>query len=364
MAAAEFMLTYLLLNYFSEVHIMQIANPIYDVVFKYLMEDLEIATLIISTIMGEEIELLQFLPQESTVFLPQRSLTVYRLDFSAKIKQPDGTTKQVLIEIQKAKFATDIMRFRRYLGEQYQDKANTYLRLVNEKAVRQALPIVTIYFLGYPLAHIKAPVIKVARRYYDLTTGEELKTSEEFIESLTHDSYVIQIPYLHPNTQSEVEKLLLIFDQHQVTGNDHILDIQEADYPDKYWRIIRRLQGVMADKEMRRNMHAEDEILEELAMLEREIERKNQLVIEQHQTLVEQGYALTQKDQALAQKDETLIEQQQALAQKDETLVQKEQALAQKDETLAQKDETLAEQQRLLAEQQKMIAELQSRLAQ
>jgi len=315
---------------------MQIANPIYDVVFKYLMEDLEIATLIISTIMGEEIELLQFLPQESTVFLPQRSLTVYRLDFSAKIKQPDGTTKQVLIEIQKAKFATDIMRFRRYLGEQYQDKANTYIKLVNDKAVRQAMPIVTIYFLGYPLAHTKAPVIKVARRYYDLTTGEELKTSEEFIESLTHDSYVIQIPYLHPNTQSEVEQLLSIFDQHQVTDNDHFLDIQEANYPYKYWRIIRRLQGVMADKEMRRNMHAEDEILEELAMLEREIERKNQLVIEQHQSLVAQGYALTQKDQALAQKDETLAEQQQ----------------------------TLAEQQRLLAEQQKMIAELQSRLVQ
>jgi len=331
---------------------MQIANPIYDVVFKYLMEDLEIAKLIISTIMGEEIEVLQFLPQESTVFLSQRSLTVYRLDFSAKIKQPDGTLKQVLIEIQKAKFATDIMRFRRYLGEQYQDKANSYL---TDKTTRQAMPIVTIYFLGYPLAHTKAPVIKVARRYYDLTTGKKIKTSEPFIESLTHDSYVIQIPYLQPNAQSEVEELLMIFDQHQTTANDHIINLPNDRYPEKYWRIIRRLQGVMADSEVRRNMDAEDEILEELAMLEREIERKDKALVEQEQTVMKQQQALAQKDETLAQKEQTVMEQQQALAQKDETLAQKEQ-------TVMEQQQALAEQEKLLADQQMLIAELQKRL--
>ena len=34
---------------------MKIANPIYDVVFKYLMEDSKIAKLLISTIIGEKI---------------------------------------------------------------------------------------------------------------------------------------------------------------------------------------------------------------------------------------------------------------------------------------------------------------------
>ena len=100
---------------------MHIANPIYDVVFKYLMDDSKIARLFISTIIGEKIISLDFLPQEKVVELENRSLTVYRLDFSAKIQTADGY-KNVLIEIQKAKFATDIMRFRRYLGEQYQKK--------------------------------------------------------------------------------------------------------------------------------------------------------------------------------------------------------------------------------------------------
>jgi hypothetical protein len=93
---------------------MKIANPIYDVVFKYLMDDNKIAKLVISKIIGEEIER-PATDNEKT----KASFTVYRLDFAAKIKLSDGGFKQVLIEIQKAKFPTDIMRFRKYLGQQY-----------------------------------------------------------------------------------------------------------------------------------------------------------------------------------------------------------------------------------------------------
>ncbi|WPD24624.1 MAG: hypothetical protein SD837_08685 [Candidatus Electrothrix scaldis] len=42
------------------------------------------------------------------------------------IRQEDGSRKLVLIEIQKAKLPTDIMRFRKYLGGQYQDPNNVY----------------------------------------------------------------------------------------------------------------------------------------------------------------------------------------------------------------------------------------------
>ncbi|MCP4402531.1 MAG: hypothetical protein GY801_35150 [bacterium] len=45
---------------------MHIANPIYDVVFKYLLEDNEIAKLLISTIISEEVvELVDFLPRSA-----------------------------------------------------------------------------------------------------------------------------------------------------------------------------------------------------------------------------------------------------------------------------------------------------------
>jgi hypothetical protein len=42
----------------------QIVNPIYDGAFKYLMDDNQIAKLILSTILGEEIISLSAKPQE------------------------------------------------------------------------------------------------------------------------------------------------------------------------------------------------------------------------------------------------------------------------------------------------------------
>ena len=112
---------------------MQIANPIYDVVFKYLMEDSKIAKLIISSIIKQDIEILDFSPKEFVTNIDKtlkkknqsekktertNFFTVYRLDFTAKIRTNDSE-KIVIIEIQKAKFATDILRFRTYLGVKY-----------------------------------------------------------------------------------------------------------------------------------------------------------------------------------------------------------------------------------------------------
>nr|VFK40909.1 MAG: PD-(D/E)XK nuclease family transposase [Candidatus Kentron sp. SD]VFK47319.1 MAG: PD-(D/E)XK nuclease family transposase [Candidatus Kentron sp. SD] len=100
---------------------MQIANPIYDVLFKYLMQNNEIATLILSTILEEEIISLDLLPQEAAITMENRHapITVYRLDFSARIKMSSCEQRHVIIEIRKAKFASDIMGFRCCLGGQY-----------------------------------------------------------------------------------------------------------------------------------------------------------------------------------------------------------------------------------------------------
>ncbi|TAE00258.1 MAG: hypothetical protein EAZ97_06495, partial [Bacteroidetes bacterium] len=105
---------------------MLIANPIYDVVFKYLMEDNKVAKLLISSIIGMKINDLDFQPQEFVAqigeLIPTKkntkkkkesyqkhSLSVYRLDFKAKISTPQGE-RIVIIEIQKAKFVGDMMR--------------------------------------------------------------------------------------------------------------------------------------------------------------------------------------------------------------------------------------------------------------
>lgn len=283
---------------------MLIANPIYDVVFKYLMEDSRIAKLMISKIIGEEIESIDFQPQENItkVGRPRKkdeksdaSFTVYRLDFSAYIKTADGKPKHVIIEIQKAKFPTDIMRFRKYLGRQYMSEKNSVLVERKGKIRKSALPIISIYFLGHPLDYESAPVIKVSRQYTDVATGEQLKNKEEFIESLTHDSYVIQIPCLQGKRRNELEIILSVFDQSQMHSS-HILNVDENDFPEEFREIIRKLQRAVSDEQIQNTMDIEDEIIAELEQKEREIENLVDVISKK-------DHVISEKDQALSEKD-------------------------------------------------------------
>jgi hypothetical protein len=248
------------------------------------MDNNQVAKLIISAIIGEEIEELILDATELKVDLPretgydpevptlQHFFTILRIDFAARIKSSDGTTKEVLIEIQKAKLSTDIMRFRSYLGERYSNENVSVM--VNGQ--RKALPILPIYFLGHPLEHTDATIIKVNRQYIDLVTGEQLLDKEEFIESLTHNSFVIQISKLKHRRRNDLEVLLGIFDQENIAGDKHFLNIREEDIPEKYRPILRRLLEAASEKKVRDGMKAEDQVLNELQTLERIIvqERK------------------------------------------------------------------------------------------
>jgi len=62
----------------------------------------------------------------------------------------------VILEIQKAKLGADILRFRRYLGEQYSNKALFY-EDVNGKKI--PMPIISIYFMGYAIADPPYPLL-------------------------------------------------------------------------------------------------------------------------------------------------------------------------------------------------------------
>jgi hypothetical protein len=250
---------------------MLIANPIYDVVFKYLLEDNKIAKLIISGLLELEIEELEFRPQEYSTNLAKQSITVYRVDFKAKIKLPTGASKVVLIEIQKAKYTTDLMRFRKYLGAQYADNSNTEQK--ENKTI--PLPIICIYFLGYNIENANGkPIIKVNRKILDNFTKEEIIIKDKFIETLTHDSVIIQIPELKKTHRNELERALSIFEQ----GKVHEVSVIEENYPPQYKEIIRRLLKALAEPQVFQTMEVEDEILDDLENKERLIEKQEKLI--------------------------------------------------------------------------------------
>ena len=260
---------------------MYIANPMYDTVFKFLLEDQALAKLLIGTIIEEEIVALEVRPQERTSDIGSRGehiLSVYRVDFAARIRNRLGEERQVLIELQKAKYPADIMRFRRYLGAQYRDPENTCETMIDHpsgtpRPLRQGLPLLTIYFLGHALEHTDAPVIQVRRQCIDLVAGTVIARKEPFIESLTHDSYMIQIPKLHREHRSEVEEMLQLFDQRRIQGDRHRLLIEEHELSERYRPLLRRLQRAAVEPKIADTMELEDEILEEIQDMERLLER-------------------------------------------------------------------------------------------
>ena len=288
----------------------RIANPIYDGAFKYLLDDNRVARLFLSTMIGEEIVELTFRPTEHRTDVEQRHVTVFRIDFSARIALPSGGEKLVIIEIQKAKFASDIMRFRKYLGRQYLSKENSYT--VNGEL--RAMPILSIYLLGHSLDHTESPVIRVVRQYLDATGREHIAHQEDFIESLTHDSIIVQIPHLKQRRQNDLESLLGIFDQSQKDPSDaHTLSIREEDYPEKFHGVIRRLIKAISEPDVRETMEVEDDYLEDLEDMER-------LVAETNAALAEKSAALAEKDADLAKKDAALTEKDAALTEKDSVI--------------------------------------------
>ena len=170
-----------------------------------------------------------------------------------------------------------------YFKRNFNEK-NTYELGIKSKAEHIGIKGFTIHTIYADIrikdGVINVPIIKVQRNYYDVTTGNEIAEKEEFIESLTHDSFIIQIPLLRRKYQTEVEQLLSVFDQRNVTSDIHILNVREQDFPEKYRALIRRLQRAVVDSDLREKMDIEDEILEELKDWEREVERRNQIIEE------------------------------------------------------------------------------------
>jgi hypothetical protein len=304
----------------------QIANPIYDVVFKYMMNDEKVAKLLLSAIIGREVVSLEFRPTEHH-FPVGELLAVLRMDFSARILDENGQQELVILELQKAKLATDIMRFRRYLGEQYGNKDNVVREPKPEYPFRKALPIISIYFLGHTLEHTKAPVIRVNRVYTDAATGEQILEKEEFIESLTHDSIIIQIPYLKDRRRTELEQLLTLFDQSNATQDRHLLNVNEDDLPERYRPMIRRLQKAIADDAVRQTMEAEDDLIEEFKDYQRLITAKEQII--------------EAKEKVISEKDEVISEKEKKISEKELTIEQKEKTIEEKEKTIEEKEKII-----------------------
>ena len=283
-----------------------IANPIYDTVFKYLMEDERIARTILSALLKEDIVRVEVRPHEYSNG-QKELLSIFRIDFGATIRKPNGEEQLILIELQKTWLPTETLRFRQYLGVHYQNPKN----IVAGSADRHALPMVAVYLLGHTVGEIEAPVIYVRHHAYDYDDQPVTRgIPNKFVDSLNHDSIIVQIPRLHGRINNRLDKVLSIFDQKRVCeDNQHYLNLDERSFDaadTDMQPIFHRLLMAASNVEMRQDMNVEDEYYSIIKEQEGKVYGLERDLAEKSEQLAEKSEQLAEKSEQLAEKSEQL----------------------------------------------------------
>ncbi len=321
--------------------IIHVANPIYDSVFKYLMEDERIARTILSALLKKEVVEVQIRRNEYTNGF-RDNISMFRIDFGARIREADGSLRLILIELQKTWLDTETLRFRQYLGAQYANKENM---VHEEMRPPYGIPMVAVYILGHRVGNINVPVLYVNHKSYDYD-GHEVTQGlpDPFVDSLVHDSIIVQIPLLHGQINNRLFKVLSVFDQtNKEKDNRQVVELDDANYEgdaDMQY-ILRRLFKASSDAKLRQDMNVEDEFFQAIEDRDTAIMSRNKMIKEKNQQLLQKNQQLLQKDQQLSQKDQQISQQNQQLSQKDQQLSQQSQQLSQQSQQLSQQSQQL-----------------------
>ena len=356
--------------------ILIIPNPIYDVVFRYLMQDNDSALIIISTLIGENIKTLEFQPltrafkktdednlsqkeklinsrfekekkkilydnslsesdkqikiSEITVKDPatNQDIKLFHLDFVAIIEKENGEKEQVMIELQKVAIETDIFRFKQYIAENFQQKRkekvidpNTGQEIIEEYPYR----LIPIFILNFKIENdISDLMIKTHLIKTGIFTGKEINKRNKFIDHLTYELYVIQLPYLNKIDESVLENdeyrsklyaLLSLFDQDsKIMDNEYRLRLFRKMFPEFLDRIIKRLQSADIDNpDLEKQMQAEDYYLKPLLKRDRKIAWYEINKKQMEEKLEKELKVSKEKDKALGEKDKVLGEKDKEL---------------------------------------------------
>ena len=265
--------------------IIRVANPIYDSVFKYLMEDERIARTVLSALLKKEVAEVQIRRNEYTNGY-RDNISMFRIDFEARIRQDDGSLRLILIKLQKTWLETETLRFRQYLGAQYANKEN----MVQEKfRPPYGIPMVAVYILGHRVGKINVPVLYVNHKSYDYE-GREVTEGlpDPFVDSLVHDSIIVQLPLLHGQINNRLEKVLSVFDQtNKDKNNGQFVVLDEANYQDDndMQHILFQLAMATSNMQIRQEMNAEDVYIQPLEDLDTAIMIRDKMIKEKDEQL-------------------------------------------------------------------------------
>ena len=284
--------------------VVYVANPLYDAVFKYLMEDERIAKTILTALLKKKVVDVKMRRNEYANLTRRESISMFRIDFAATVQDKDGKPHLMLIELQKTWLPTETLRFRRYLALQYNNEENMLRDSQEQHGKKFAIPMVAIYLLGHRVGNIKEPIIYVNHQTYDYDDNVVKDgLPDPFVESLQHDSIIVQLPLLRGRVNNRLEQVLSVFDQTNALDDKKVLrmDDQQFDGDHDMEYIVKRLQSAASDPELRYQMNAEDEFF-------KEIEDRDTAIMERDKQLEEKDSQIQEKDSQIQEKDSQIQE--------------------------------------------------------
>ena len=174
--------------------------------------------------------------------------------------------------------------------------------------------MISVYLLGHRVGDIEEPVLYVNHKSFDYN-GSEVKKGlpDPFIDSLNHDSIIVQIPLLHGQVNNRLEKVLSVFDQTMKDHNNRqVLTIDEDLYAgdDDMMYILRRLLAAASDSKLRQDMNVEDEYF-------RAIENRDTAIMARDKIIAEKDTQIAEKDTQIAEKITQIAEKDTQIAEKD-----------------------------------------------
>ena len=293
----------------------KVANPIYDSVFKYLMEDERIAKTILSALLKKEVVSVEMRRHEHTN-TTRNEISMFRIDFAARVKEENGDIHLVLIELQKTWLETETLRFRQYLAAQYNAKENIQKE---GESKGFAVPMIAVYLLGHRIKGIEQPVVYASHGTcnYD---GEEIEDGMKnpFINSLIHDSIIVQLPLLRGKINNHLEKVLSVFDQkRRDKKNRQMVIIEESKFEDDkdMLYILHRLCLATADADLRQDMNVEDEYYTAIEDRDTTIMRLDKTIAEQDGKIAEQNGKIAEQNGKIAEQNGKIAEQNGKIAE-------------------------------------------------
>ena len=294
--------------------IYSVANPIYDCVFKFLMEDERIAKTVLSALLKKEVVSVEMRRHEHPN-VTRDKISMFRIDFAARVKEDDGTVRLILIELQKTWVDTETLRFRRYLAAQYNAEENM---VKDGELAGYAVPMIAVYLLGHRIGDIDKAVVYVTHNAYDYD-GKVVEGGMEdpFINSLIHDSIIVQIPLLHGKINNRLDKVLSVFDQSQRdVSNQQIVCLDANDYKDDsdMMYILHRLGLAAMNADVRQEMNDEDEFYSVLEARDTQVMKLNEQLNKKKAQINEKNAQISEQKAQISEQKAQLSEARAQLA--------------------------------------------------